>query len=44
VVELDLICEYLFNKSSYEEIKPESVKKELAGEKDTEGKRRGRRQ
>ena len=43
LVELSLICEYLFNKSSYEEIKPESVKKELAGEKDTEGKRRGRR-
>lgn len=45
LVELSLICEYLFNKSSYEEIKPESVKKELVGEKDTEteGKRRGRR-
>jgi hypothetical protein len=43
VVELDLICEYLFNKSGYEEIKPESVKKELAVEKDTERKRRGRR-
>ncbi len=39
LVELDLICEYLFNKSGYEEIKPESVKKELAGEKDTERKR-----
>jgi hypothetical protein len=26
VVELDLICEYIFNKSGYDEIKPESVK------------------
>ncbi len=26
VVELDLICEYIFNKAGYEEIKPESVK------------------
>ena len=30
VVELDLICEYLFSKIGYEEIKPESIKKELA--------------
>jgi hypothetical protein len=30
VVELNLICEYLFSKSGYEEIKPESVKKDLA--------------
>jgi hypothetical protein len=30
VVELDLACEYLFSKSGYEEIKPESIKKELA--------------
>jgi hypothetical protein len=29
VVELDLICEYIFNKNGYEEIKPESVKREL---------------
>jgi hypothetical protein len=29
VVELDLICEYIFNKNGCEEIKPESVKKEL---------------
>jgi len=29
VVELDLICEYIFNKSGYDEIKPQSVKKEL---------------
>ena len=28
VVRLDLICEYIFNKNGYEEIKPESVKKE----------------
>ena len=27
VVELDLICEYTFNKNGYDEIKPESVKK-----------------
>jgi len=27
VVELDLICEYIFNKKGYDEIKPESVKK-----------------
>jgi len=40
VVELDLICEYLFNKSGYEEIKPESVKKELASVEDTGGRRR----
>ena len=26
VVELDLICEYIFNKNGYDEIKPESVK------------------
>jgi hypothetical protein len=29
VVELDLICEYIFNKNGYDEIKPESVKKSL---------------
>jgi hypothetical protein len=28
VVELDLICEYIFSKNGYDEIKPESVKKE----------------
>jgi hypothetical protein len=32
VVELDLICEYIFNKKGYERIVPESVKKTLAGE------------
>ncbi len=29
VVELDLICEYIFNKSGYDEIKPKSVKETL---------------
>jgi hypothetical protein len=33
VVELDLICEYIFNKNGYDEIKPESVK-ELLKEKE----------
>ena len=28
VVELDLICEYIFNKTGYDKIKPEAVKKE----------------
>jgi hypothetical protein len=37
VVELDLICEYVFNKKGYEEIKPESVKNTLAGEDQTTG-------
>jgi hypothetical protein len=40
MVELDLTCEYLFKKSGYEEIKPESVKKELASVEDTVGSRR----
>ncbi len=31
VVELDVVCEYVFNKKGYEPIKPESVKKTLAG-------------
>jgi hypothetical protein len=31
VVELNLICEYIFNKKGYEKIVPESVKKTLAG-------------
>ena len=35
VVELDLICEYIFNKKGYEEIKPESVKKTLGPEEQT---------
>ena len=29
VVRLDLICEYIFNKKGYEQIKPESVKQDL---------------
>ncbi len=32
VVELDLICEYIFNKSGYDEIKPESIKEFLKSE------------
>jgi hypothetical protein len=32
VVELDLICEYIFNRDGYEPIKPEPVKKTLRGE------------
>lgn len=36
VVELDLICEYIFNKKGYDEIKPESVKTTLKGEAQTE--------
>ena len=32
VVQLDLICEYIFNKSAYNEVKPESVKKSLEQE------------
>lgn len=36
VVELDLICEYVFNKAGYEEIKPEAIKKTLQGETQTD--------
>jgi len=32
VVELDLICEYIFNKAGYEEVKPNAVKEALAEE------------
>ncbi|MBN2180569.1 MAG: hypothetical protein JW715_01550 [Sedimentisphaerales bacterium] len=32
VIELDLVCEYIFKKNAYEDIKPESVKKTLLGE------------
>jgi len=32
VVELDLVCEYIFNREGYEPIKPEPVKKTLKGE------------
>jgi hypothetical protein len=35
VVELDLICEYIFNRKGYEEIKPETVKKALEAEEET---------
>ncbi len=35
VVELDLICEYIFNRKGYEEIKPEIVKKALKVEEQT---------
>ena len=35
VVELDLICEYNFNKKGYEEIKPETVKEKLRAEEQT---------
>jgi hypothetical protein len=38
VVELDLICEYIFNKKGYEQIKPESVKTTL----DTQSQAAGR--
>lgn len=38
VVELDLICEYIFNKKGYEEIKPETVKKTLKVEEQTTGR------
>ena len=31
VVELDLICEYIFNKNGYDEIKPESIKNSQMG-------------
>jgi hypothetical protein len=34
VVELDLICEYIFNRNGYDEIKPESVKVESAIEEE----------
>jgi len=32
VVELELICEYIFNKTGYNEIKPDAIVKELQGE------------
>lgn len=34
VVELDLICEYIFKKEGYENLKPESVKTTLLGEEE----------
>jgi hypothetical protein len=36
IVELNLICEYIFNKAGYDEIKPESIKKS-AKEQDSGG-------
>jgi hypothetical protein len=38
VVELDLICEYMFNRKGYEEIKPETVKETLKGTEETTGR------
>lgn len=35
VVELDLVCEYIFNKKAYESIKPEAVKADKPSEEDT---------
>jgi hypothetical protein len=35
VVELDLICEYVFNKAGYDAIKPESIKASLQAEDQT---------
>ncbi len=35
VVELDLICEYVFQKSGYEQIKPELVKEDILAEETT---------
>jgi len=32
VVELELICEYIFNKAGYHKIKPDTIRKELQGE------------
>jgi hypothetical protein len=32
VVELDLICEYIFNKAGYDEVKPDLIKEEIKGE------------
>lgn len=42
VVELDLICEYLFNKAAYENVKPKQVKDDIisAVEAATKGKKR----
>jgi len=40
VVELDLICEYIFNRNGYDEIKPESVKIESVSEEEEETKER----
>jgi hypothetical protein len=34
VVELDLICEYIFNKAGYDEVKPKLIKDEMKGEEE----------
>jgi hypothetical protein len=39
VVELDLICEYIFNRNGYDEIKPKSVKIESVSEEEKETKK-----
>jgi len=38
VVELDLICEYVFNKDGYDAIKPESIKKQVVLDQRVGGK------
>jgi len=35
VVDLDLICEYIFQKAAYEDVKPQQVKDDQLGEEDT---------
>jgi hypothetical protein len=40
VVEVDFVCEYIFNKKGYDEIMPESVKETLAEEPETTRRRR----
>jgi len=40
VVELDLICEYMFNRTGYDEIKPEAVKQDILAAAETQTKRR----
>jgi hypothetical protein len=42
VVELDLICEYIFNKKGYDEIKPETVRQSIIAAADTSKKTRRR--
>ena len=43
VVQLDLTCEYIFNKKGYDEIKPESIKKLTASPEEEEITTRSRR-
>jgi hypothetical protein len=42
VVEVDFVCEYIFNKKGYDEIMPESVKETLTEEPETTRRRRRR--